>query len=269
MAMTRPASSATRLVALFGSPLQQFGWAFATFGLLFCAIFVPAADLSFATFRGARSEADARVVAVEPTSYSVGGGKSSRGAPILRHDYEWTDARGVVRRGSSYATAQGLEAGSTARVEHLVADPERSTLVGQRRAPLPPFVLFVLLFPTIGLALVAMARGVARRQLAAMERGRIVEALVLGSIARRSGRHGTRTTLQLRLPAEGEPHEVRELSTLHATQGTTGSRLFVLAVDDERRDCFLVGDLPCRARIVDGELRVQEPSMAGVLARLA
>ncbi|MEY2747857.1 MAG: hypothetical protein RL112_2899, partial [Planctomycetota bacterium] len=40
-------------------------------------------------------------------------------------------------------------------------------------------------------------------------------------------------------------------------------------VDDERRDCFLVGDLPCRARIVDGELRVQEPSMAGVLARLA
>jgi len=128
--------------------------------------------------------------------------------------------------------------------------------------------LFVLLFPTIGLGLVFMARGVARRQLAAMERGRVVEALVLGSVARRSGRRATQTTLQLRVPAEGEPHEVRELATLTATHAAHGTRLFVLTLDDERRDCFLVSDLPCRARSEDGVLVVEEPSLPGVAARL-
>lgn len=264
----RELSTSVRLAALFGSALQQFGWAFATFGLVFCGIFLPAADLSFATFRGAQGEAEARIVAVEPTSYSIGGGKSRRGAPILRHDYEWTDAQGVVRRGSSYSTARGLEAGSTARVAHLVDDPGRSVLQGQRPAPLPPFVLFVLIFPLAGLGFVFIARGVARRQLAAMERGRVVEALVLGSVLRHHRRGNTRATLQLRLPAEGEPHEVRELATMHATHAAPGSRLQVLSREDERRDCFLVSDLPCRARVVDGDLVVQEPSVAAVVARL-
>jgi len=264
----REISTSTRLAVLFGSALQQFGWGFAVFGLIFCAIFVPAADLSFVMFRGERAEAEARIVAVEATSYSIGGGKSSRGTPILRHDYEWTDPRGVVRHGTSYSTRRGLEAGSRARVEHLVADPDRSVLVGQRSAPLSPMALFVLLFPTIGLGLVFMARGVARRQLAAMERGRVVEALVLGSVARRSGRRATQTTLQLRVPAEGEPHEVRELATLTATHAAHGTRLFVLTLDDERRDCFLVSDLPCRARSEDGVLVVEEPSLPGVAARL-
>jgi hypothetical protein len=264
----RELSTSVRLAALFGSALQQFGWAFATFGLLFCGIFLPAADLSFATFRGAQDEAEARIVAVEATSYSIGGGKSRRGAPILRHDYEWTDAQGVVRRGSSYSTARGLEAGSTARVAHLVDDPGRSVLQGQRPAPLPPFVLFVLIFPLAGLGFVFIARGVARRQLAAMERGRVVEALVLGSVLRHHRRGNTRATLQLRLPAEGEPHEVRDLTTIHATHAAPGSRLHVLSREDERRDCFLVSDLPGRARVVAGDLVVQEPSVAAVVARL-
>jgi hypothetical protein len=264
----REVSTSTRLAVLFGSALQQFGWGFAVFGLVFCAIFVPAADLSFIMFRGERAEAEARIVAVEATPYSIGGGKSRRGTPILRHDYDWTDPRGVVRRGTSYSTRRGLEAGSRARVEHLVADPDRSVLVGQRSAPLSPMALFVLLFPTIGLGLVFMARAVARRQLAAMERGRVVETLVLGSVARRSGRRATQTTLQLRVPAEGEPHEVRELATMTATHAAQGTRLFVLTLDDERRDCFLVSDLPCRARIVVDELQWQEPSTPGVVARL-
>ena len=258
----------TRLAVLHGHPVQQFGWLFAGFGLVFCLLFVPATDISFLDFRGPTSETAGRIVAVEATSYSEGGGRHGRGSPIQRCEYEWSDAQGVVRRGESYTLRSGLAPGATVRVEHLRDDPDRSRIVGMRRAPFQAWALFVLIFPAAGFAFVFWARRMARRQLHALERGEMVQAQVLGAVARPRSKGRTSWTLQLRVPAEGEPHELHELATLQASTAVAGTRLVVLAAGEPRKECFLLSDIPCKPRFTPDGLRVEAVPVSAVVLRL-
>lgn len=258
----------TRLAVLHGHPVQQFGWLFLAFGLVFCAIFVPAADTSYLAFRGPTAQAEARVVSVDATSYSQGGGKHSRGATIWRYGYEWADASGATRSGASYSTRSGIEPGATVRIEHPEGDRDLSRIVGMRRAPFDAWALFVLIFPAVGATLVAWARRMARRQLQALERGELVEALVTGALARPRSKGRTSWTLQLRVPAEGEPHELHELATMEAVHATAGTRLSVLALDGRRKECFLLADIACRPRIAPNGLSIEGVPASSVVLRL-
>lgn len=146
----------TRLTVLFGNGLQIFGWLFFAFGMVFAFIFVGAADLaSTFKFRGSLGKAEEVIVSSGQSGYSEGsshGRSSRRGAPIYRHDYTF-QSDGVIHLGASYSKGGELPVGQNVRIEFPQGQPEISRIKGMRTAPFGPAVLFVLIFPLVGLAM--------------------------------------------------------------------------------------------------------------------
>jgi hypothetical protein len=264
----------TRLAVLFGGAHQQFGWAFFSFGMLFTLIFVPVTDLSFVTFRGEMQTAPAVVTDVTETRYSEGGGKGRRGTRVMEVHYRWTDPAGAERQASSFDVRNNLEVGDTANVEYLVADPERSRLVGLRRAPITALALLVLIFPAAGLGLTMWGRHKARQQLRLLEHGQLLDALVLSVDSRKYGKRQRQYTLSLRVPAEGDPHDIVGHVTLDASAAAVGARVQVLmhrALGEraERMQLCLLREIATHPRISSDGAQVEPTSAGRVALRMA
>ncbi|MGA2137976.1 MAG: DUF3592 domain-containing protein [Verrucomicrobiia bacterium] len=135
---------------LFGGILNQMGWFFFGFGMLFVWLFLPNADLtSFYLFRGPLDHTQATVTANQKTHFTEGGSKHHSGTPIYRHDYTFT-VNGNRYDGVSYSTANSLQPDTRVTIEYPRGNPSISRIHGMRRAPVPPFVLLVLIFPLVG-----------------------------------------------------------------------------------------------------------------------
>ncbi len=146
----RDVPGTVRLRVLFGGILNQMGWFFFGFGMLFVWLFLPNADLtSFYHFRGSLDHTQGTITASQNTHFSEGGSKHHSGTPIYRHDYTFTIA-GNLYDGVSYSTASSLQPGMHVTIEYPQGKPSISRIHGMRRAPVDPFVLFVLIFPLIG-----------------------------------------------------------------------------------------------------------------------
>lgn len=139
-----------KLRVLFGGFSNQFGWLFFGFGMVFVWIFLPRADFSFLTFRGEIKTTKGQITACKDTNFSEGGSKHSKGRPVYAYHYAYTDEAGTEHEGVSYSTAGKKEVGRPMDVEYLADEPATSRIKGMRRAPMPPFVLFVLVFPIVG-----------------------------------------------------------------------------------------------------------------------
>ena len=139
-----------RLRVLFGGVFSQLGWFFFGLGMLFVWLFLPNADLtSFYLFRGQLEQTQGTITASQNTHFTEGGSKHHSGTPIYRHDYTFT-AAGNPYGGISYSTASSLQPGMHVTIEYPRGNPSISRIHGMRRAPVHPFVLFVLIFPLVG-----------------------------------------------------------------------------------------------------------------------
>ncbi len=169
-----------KLTLLLGG-VGQFGWLMLLLGTAFSAAFVPMIDWSSVAFRGRSESTSGRVVTIEDTGASVGGGESQRGTPIFAYTFEYRDATGESRRARSYRTGRGCEQeGDSVQVEYLAAAPHRARIVGQRLGHFPPWVLLVLIFPVVGLAVAGARLTSGRRWIhllreGALATGRLVE----------------------------------------------------------------------------------------------
>ena len=140
-----------RLQVLFGGFLNQFGWLFFGFGMVFVWLFLPHADLtSFYRFRGQLDQAQGTITASKNTHFSEGGSGDSSGTPIYEHDYTFTVA-GTAYRGASYTTGDTLRPGARVTIEYPHGSPAVSRIHGMRRSPVGATVLLALLFPLIGI----------------------------------------------------------------------------------------------------------------------
>lgn len=263
----------TRLAVLFGGPLQQFGWAFFGMGMLFTLIFVPATDVSFLTFRGETATAQAVVTDVAPTRYSEGGGKGRQGTRVMEVRYRWTDGAGTNYQGSSYTTRVTTAVGETAPLEYLVANPERSRIVGLQRSPVSALALIVLIFPAAGFGLILWGRHKARQQLRLLEHGHLAEALVLNVDSRKYGKRQRQYTLSLRVPAEGEPHDIVGHTTMEASAAAAGARVQVLVQRvlgerAERMQLCLLREISTHPRLSADGAQVEPTSTGGVALRM-
>lgn len=166
-----------RMCLLWGGIVQIIGWTFLAVGLLVSAIFLPQTDLSFVTFPSEPSVADGRVTGIVAISAKV------NESPVLALTYEYTLASGDRWRDTSYVTASDLAVseGSSVAVEYDPVQPDRSRIRGTRRAPFPPWVLFVLFFPVLGviLVLVGVPRGL--RQIRLLRSGRPARGRLVGA----------------------------------------------------------------------------------------
>lgn len=135
--------------------LSQLGWLFFGFGMIFYWVFVGAADLeSLFYFRGTLETAKGHVTEAVETSYSEGGGKGRKGTPIWANHFEF-DYRGQTYRDVSYAVGRGLKFGDRVTVEFPAGDPVHARILGMRCKPFSAWVMFVTIFPLVGMAFIA------------------------------------------------------------------------------------------------------------------
>jgi len=138
----------------------QIGWFVLGFGSIFFWAFAGNADFSFITMRGALNKSQGIVNRVVDTRASEGRRR------IRANHYEYSVA-GKTFQGVSYSNDSSLSAGESVDVEYSVDAPEKSRIVGQRRAMFSPAIILVSIFPLIGLLIVIFATryGTRRAQL--------------------------------------------------------------------------------------------------------
>jgi len=137
-----------RLQLLFGGFANQFGWFFFGFGMIFVWVFGALADpTAWLVFRGTLEQAPGVVTRSESTN------AKEDGSTIVAHDYEFT-VGGKKYRGTSYSLTKHLSAGEKVTVEFPPGNPARSRIKGMRTSIFPVFVLFVVIFPLVGLGFI-------------------------------------------------------------------------------------------------------------------
>ncbi|HJQ40961.1 MAG TPA: DUF3592 domain-containing protein [Thermoanaerobaculia bacterium] len=160
------------LLNIFGV-FSQVGWAVFGFGMIFAWAFIGNADFSFITFRGPHAEQTARVTRVAAT------GASENDTAVIANHYEYSVA-GVHYTGTSYSRGGSATEGERVTVEYDEDHPERSRISGMRRAQFGPGVMFVGIFPLIGVLFIAfsMRGGFRRTQL--LRNGLLATGKLLG-----------------------------------------------------------------------------------------
>jgi hypothetical protein len=154
---------------LFGGFANQFGWLFFGFGLIFFWAFAGNADLTSPLyFRGEVETVTGRALHSEETGASEGGSKNRRGTPIYANHYSFV-YDGVEYEGVSYSTGNYFSNGDTVTIEYPKGNPRVSRVQGMRRALFGPWVIFVVIFPAVGLCfiLVGLKNGIKANRLLA------------------------------------------------------------------------------------------------------
>jgi len=146
--MTRSIPFSIKLSNLFGGFLNQFGWLFFGFGMIFVWAFGSNADLSFIHFHG-------EVVTVQGTA--VGAAETStyiNEEMVLETFYKFTDQQGDEWEGSSFAAGSYYNAGDPVTIEYPLGRPYLSRIKGMRSSIMGPWILLITIFPAIGLVFV-------------------------------------------------------------------------------------------------------------------
>ncbi len=155
----------TRITHLFGGTLQQMGWYFLLLGSVFSWIFVPASEAKYwFEYDVDWKETPGQVLTADPTNSSVNDTKVFR----YLHSFQ-VDGQNFT--GKSYTVGRRFVDGAAVTVRFDVSNPKNSYVVGTRRAVFDAWVLFVLIFPAIGLALVVAALLKNLRSLKLLETG--------------------------------------------------------------------------------------------------
>jgi len=143
--MFRTVPISIKITNVFGGFLNQFGWLFFGFGMIFFWIFGAKADFSFIHFRGEVVTVQGISLGAYETSYS------SNEVPVVENLFKFTDSFGDEWQGISYATGRYYNEGDEVTVEYPKGKPEYARIQGMRISMFGPWVLFVTIFPLIGL----------------------------------------------------------------------------------------------------------------------
>jgi hypothetical protein len=136
---------AVRLRLLYGGFANQFGWLFFGFGMIFVWVFGFNTDpTALLDFRGDLEEVQGAITRCEDTN------ASQNDSEIYAHYYLF-EADGQEYDGVSYSVGRRSSPGDKVTVQFPPDRPARSRIKGMRTALFPIFVLFVVLFPLIGL----------------------------------------------------------------------------------------------------------------------
>ncbi|MCX6072420.1 MAG: DUF3592 domain-containing protein [Chloroflexi bacterium] len=138
----------TWITVLFGGVLQQIGWFFLGFGMIFFYVFGLEADLSGLWMRLMDTrQATGLVTSVEDTN------ASENESPVYAIHYRYVAANGTTVDETAYSTGYYPDAGQRVTVEYLRSNPEVSRVEGMRRTTFGPAAIFVVIFPLVGAAL--------------------------------------------------------------------------------------------------------------------
>ncbi|MCC7509824.1 MAG: hypothetical protein IT464_10650 [Planctomycetes bacterium] len=169
-------------VALFGGFANLFGSIWLSISMIAVWVFVPMTDVSSLwRFSGELVQASGRVIAQESTGFSEGGSDDTPGTPVYSVRYEFADSRGVVHEGTSYTLGSVYAQGGPLNIEYRADDPKTSRIVGARTAPVPIWLLLVIMiFPTIGVVFLFFGLREGIRRTALLGNGKLVRGRLVG-----------------------------------------------------------------------------------------
>lgn len=138
----------SQAVVILSGFLQQFGWAFFSFGMIFFWAFGMQSALGF--FLSPMGQTETVSGTYQRADMSMATENDVR---IYKHIYTYiVDFKEY--EGKSYGPLGFYKEGDPVEVKYAKKHTERSYMVGLRRSIFSPWVLFVLIFPIIGLSLV-------------------------------------------------------------------------------------------------------------------
>jgi hypothetical protein len=245
-----------------------FAWIWLAFTGPFSTVFLRNADLtSWWRFRGAVESTRGVVTACERTRASEGGSKGRSGTPVYANRFTFERA-GETREGISYATGRCLTPGSSVTVQYLADDPDRARIAGMRSAIFGPGVLFVALFPLVGLGMLGFAWRARRRELRLLALGKLGH----GTLVAEEETHvsvNKRKVVKLRfdlVTEAGTHHEV--VVKTHRTEALKDDPRERLLYDPASPELAVGWDLLPGPPRVDATGAIEPPGLAGSVAAL-
>ena len=159
--------------ALLGGLINQMGWAFLAFSLIFVWLFAFDFLVDQGRFSGRLERTEALIEAIAPTS--------AREHKVQVYEYRFSfDYRGHHWRASSYFTGHRGESGETVPIEFKPGHPEiaRITLPGFRSSLFGGGALLVLIFPLGSLLMIVPGVFKGLRVLRLLHRGELTRAVL-------------------------------------------------------------------------------------------
>ena len=149
----RAVPGAVRRRLLLGGLVSQMGWLFLGLGLVFSWVFVGNSELvTPMLFSGQTVYTEGRVTSIEDTSSR----ENRRDIYAIHYAYEWN---GASHTGVSYTFIPETAPGMPVSVEVVTSSPEVSRIRGLRYRRFGAAVVFVSIFPLIGLGMVLYSMG--------------------------------------------------------------------------------------------------------------
>lgn len=144
----RSVSFLTRLTILFGGFLQQFGWVFFTFGMIFFWLFGWNSEARYwLTFHGPTAETNGLILDLESTN------ASENEVRVYAITFTYTvEGRTYIREG--YSSGRAFSGGDAVAVVYPLSRPGKGWLKEGRRSLFSAWAILVAIFPLTGLGMI-------------------------------------------------------------------------------------------------------------------
>jgi len=164
----------------FGGVLATVGWCVFAGTMIFWWVFGAQSDLmSSFKFDDKTPVTSGKVMQVSETNASVGGSDDSEGTPVYQYMFEYDVGTGMNKLDMCYSTGRRFEVGQEVQVQYIVGNPYEARIVGTRRATFGSEVVFVAIFPLIGLLLVGIGYTMGLRTLSVLRRGKLASGKLI------------------------------------------------------------------------------------------
>jgi hypothetical protein len=222
--INRNVATTAKCGVFFGGFLNQFGWSFFGFGLIFFWTFAMNADLSFIHFIGDV----VTVKGVATNSFETGASQNK--TPVFKNSYKLTTEEGIEFKDSSYSS-RNIRIGETIVIEYPKGKPQYSRIKGMRRQIFGPIVLFVVIFPVAGLVLLFFSIKKSLRALRLLKYGELTKGKFISKEPTNTGINGQNVyKLTFRfMDTVGNEYDVSEETHLpHLLEDNNEKRLLYL-----------------------------------------
>ncbi|MCU0436422.1 MAG: DUF3592 domain-containing protein [Raineya sp.] len=145
-----------KIRVIFGDVSSIVGFSLMAFGLIFVIVFIGFADFSDWKFKPDSPKTQGVITTIGATN-----SKENKNR-IYAYYYEFLDNKDTKQTGVSYGDFGKYKIGDTPTVIYLENQPDYSRIENLKKAPFGGTVIFVVIFPCIGLsfALVGILRGI-------------------------------------------------------------------------------------------------------------
>jgi hypothetical protein len=230
---------------LLGSVFCHLGWGLMLFGMIFVWAFDAGGAIREAfQFAGNLAAAEGVSVSWRQTNMSV------NDTPVYETTYSFRSADGYDFTGASYRTGGYIETGQSVTIEYVPSDPSISRIQGMRASIAGLAVIFVYIFPIVGLAfaMLGVRKGIRRRYL--LSTGELALAKLVSkepTNTRVNNQTVYKYTFEFEVPNSG----VYQVVGKTYRTGVLDDEEFERVVYDPRdpNEATLLDELPCRPAI--------------------